>query len=66
MQNTAFLFQLEVPFWEYNEGPTKCDPSITDVYFTLHLDASETKLIVGGIEHTILGLQVLHLHFDTL
>ena len=55
------------PFWEYNEGPAKCDPSYPQA-FTLpwHLDASETKLIVGGIEHTILGLQVLHLHFDTL
>ena len=45
------------PFWEYNEGPAKCDPSYPQA-FTLpwHLDASETKLIVGGIEHTILGL----------
>jgi len=39
---------------------------ITGIYFTMHLDASETKLNVGVIEHTILGLQVLHLHFDPL
>jgi hypothetical protein len=43
--------------WEYNEGPTKCDPSYPQV-FTMpwNLAANETKLLVGTVEHTILEL----------
>jgi hypothetical protein len=43
--------------WEYNEGSTKCDASYPQT-FTLpwHLDARETKMILGGVEHSILEL----------
>ena len=43
--------------WEYNEGPTKCDPSYLQV-ITLpwQFAANEKKLLVGSVEHTILEL----------
>lgn len=43
--------------WEYNEGPTKCDPAYPQV-FTLPwtLADNETKLVLGGVEHAILEL----------
>jgi len=53
--------------WEYNEGPTKCDPSYPQV-FTLpwSFTANETKLLLGGVEHTILELTAttLKLRYD--
>ena len=43
--------------WEYNEGPTKCDPSYPQIFSEpWSFDAAETKLFVGGVECTILEL----------
>jgi hypothetical protein len=43
--------------WEYNEGPTKCDPSYPQIFsLPWSLAANETKLFVGPVEHTILEL----------
>ena len=43
--------------WEYNEGPTKCDPSYPQIFSQpWHFADNEIKLILGGDEHTILEL----------
>ena len=44
--------------WEYNEGPTKCDPSNPQIIYSepWSFTANETKVIVGGVECTILEL----------
>ena len=43
--------------WEYNEGPTKCDPSYPQVFSEpWSFTANETKMFVGTVEHTILEL----------
>jgi hypothetical protein len=43
--------------WEYNEGPTKCDPSYSQIFSEpWSFAANETKLFVGTVEHTILEL----------
>ena len=43
--------------WEYNEGPTKCDPSYPQVFSEpWSFTSNETKLLVGTVEHTILEL----------
>lgn len=44
--------------WEYNEGPTKCDPGNPQVVYSepWSFAANETKVIVGGVECTILEL----------
>ena len=43
--------------WEYNEGPTKCDPSYPQVFTEpWHFADNETKLFVGTVECTILEL----------
>src|SRR6478672_4599630 len=43
--------------WEYNEGPTKCDPSYPQVFsLPWSFADNETKLLLGGDEHTILEL----------
>jgi len=43
--------------WEYNEGPSKCDPSYPQVFsLPWGFADNETKLLLGGDEHTILEL----------
>ena len=43
--------------WEYNEGATRCDPSYPQVFsLPWNFVDNETKLILGGDEHTILEL----------
>jgi len=43
--------------WEYNEGPTKCDPSYPQIFSEpWSFAAGETKLFVGTVECTILEL----------
>lgn len=43
--------------WEYNEGPTKCDPSYPQVFSDPWRFAdNETRLLEGSVEHTILEL----------
>ncbi len=43
--------------WEYNEGPTKCDPSYPQSFSEpWSFTANETKLLLGGVENTILEL----------
>ncbi len=43
--------------WEYNEGPTKCDASYPQVFsLPWSFADNETKLLLGGDEHTILEL----------
>jgi len=43
--------------WEYNEGPTKCDPSFPQIFSEpWSFAAGETKLFVGTVEHAILEL----------
>ncbi|HEY6436689.1 MAG TPA: hypothetical protein VIY47_08865 [Ignavibacteriaceae bacterium] len=43
--------------WEYNEGPTKCDPSYPQVFSeSWSFTANETKLLLGTGENTILEL----------
>lgn len=43
--------------WEYNEGPTKCDPSYPQIFsLPWNFADNETKLILGGNEHAILAL----------
>jgi len=48
--------------WEYNEGPTKCDPSYPQTFnLPWNFTANETKLFVGSVEHTILELTATRL-----
>ena len=43
--------------WEYNEGPSKCDPSYPQIFsLPWNFADNESKLILGGVEHTILEL----------
>ena len=43
--------------WEYDEGPTKCDPSYPQVFSEpWSFTANETKVFVGAVECTILEL----------
>src|SRR5262245_55175528 len=43
--------------WEYNEGPTKCDQSSPQLFSDpWSFIANETKLLIGGVEHTIVEL----------
>jgi hypothetical protein len=43
--------------WEYNEGPSKCDPSYPQIFsLTWNFVDNEGKLILGGVDHTILEL----------
>ena len=43
--------------WEYNEGPSKCDPLYPQIFSEPWSFANnETKLLVGTVEHTILEL----------
>jgi hypothetical protein len=43
--------------WEYNEGPTKCDPLYPQVFSEpWRFTANETKLFVGTVECTIIEL----------
>ena len=43
--------------WEYNEGPTKCDPSYPQAFSEpWSFTANETNMFVGTVEHTILEL----------
>lgn len=43
--------------WEYNEGPTKCDPSYPQIFsLPWNFADNETKLMLGGDEHIILEL----------
>jgi hypothetical protein len=40
---------------EYNEGPTKCDPSSPQIFsLPWSFTNNETKMLVDGVEHTIL------------
>lgn len=44
--------------WEYNEGPTKCNPSNLQIVYSepWSFTANETKVMVGSVECTILEL----------
>lgn len=43
--------------WEYNEGPTKCDPLYPQSFsLPWNFADNETKMILDGVEHTILEL----------
>jgi len=43
--------------WEYNEGPTKCDPSYPQVFSEpWSFTSNETKVLVGTTECTLLEL----------
>lgn len=43
--------------WEYNEGPTMCDPSYPQVFSEpWSFTNNETKLWIGSVEHSILEL----------
>lgn len=43
--------------WEYNEGPSKCDPLYPQSFnLPWNFADNETKMILGGVEHTILEL----------
>jgi hypothetical protein len=43
--------------WEYNEGPTMCDPLYPQSFnLPWHFVDNETKLMLGGDEHTVLEL----------
>ena len=44
--------------WEYNEGPTKCDPANPQIVYMepWSFTSNETKVIVGGVECIILEL----------
>ena len=48
--------------WEYNEGPTKCDPSYPQLFsLPWNFAANETKLVLGTDENTILELTATRL-----
>jgi hypothetical protein len=43
--------------WEYNEGPSKCDPSYPQIFsLPWNFADNETRLMLGGDEHLILEL----------
>jgi hypothetical protein len=45
--------------WEYNEGPSKCDPSYPQIFsLSWNFADNEAKLMLGGDEHSILELSV--------
>jgi hypothetical protein len=45
--------------WEYNEGPSKCDPSYPQIFsLPWNFADNEAKLMLGGDEHSILELSV--------
>jgi len=48
--------------WEYNEGPSKCDPSYPQIFsLPWNFADNETKLILGTDEHVILELTATEL-----
>lgn len=56
-KDDRYVFKADNTY-EFNEGPTKCDPSDPQIYATgsWSFASNETKLLIDGEEYTIVSL----------